>query len=67
VDKYIVFVLVFLVAGMVIAIISIPPRYELFYIMLGGAIAAVVYDTIQNRKKRKGGVDSRKQKKITKK
>ena len=52
-DKYLVIVLMFLVAGMIIAVTREPFLPALFYTMLGGAILVIVYTTMKGRKERK--------------
>jgi 4-hydroxybenzoate polyprenyltransferase len=49
-DKYLVVVLIFLIAGMGIAITKQPPVLPLFYAMLGGAIIVILYSSRKNRK-----------------
>lgn len=49
-DKYLVVVLMFLIAGMGIAITKEPPMLPLFYTMLGGAIIVIIYSARKNRK-----------------
>ena len=51
-DKYLLVVLVFLVAGMGIAITKDPPIIPLFYAMLAGAIAVIFYTSYKARKER---------------
>lgn len=49
-DKYLIVVLVFLVAGMGIAITKSPPVLPLFYTMLAGAIGIIMYSAWRARK-----------------
>lgn len=49
-DKYLIVVLMFLIAGMGIAITKEPPVLPLFYVMLGGAIIVIIYSARKNRK-----------------
>ncbi len=49
-DKYLLFVLMFLIGGMVIGISQAPPRLELFYGGLAGAVIIIAYSTMKNRK-----------------
>lgn len=48
-DKYLVVILMFLIAGMGIAITKQPPVLPLFYAMLGGAIIVILYSAKKNR------------------
>ncbi|HSF28261.1 MAG TPA: hypothetical protein VD699_05025 [Nitrosopumilaceae archaeon] len=50
-DKYLIVILVFLIAGMGIALVG--NRIPIFYILLGGAIIMILYDARQKRKDRK--------------
>lgn len=49
-DKYLVVVLVFLIAGMGIAITKDPPVLGLFYAMLAGAIIIIIYSAMKSRR-----------------
>lgn len=49
-DKYLIVVLVFLIAGMGIAITKSPPVLPLFYAMLAGAIAVIMYSSWRARR-----------------
>jgi len=49
-DKYLLFVLVLLIAGMGISITRESPRYLEFYGMLSGAIIVILYSSIKSRK-----------------
>jgi len=53
VDKYLLIVLMFLIAGMGIAIIRDPPVLGLFYTMLAGAITIIIYGSIKTRRERR--------------
>ncbi len=64
VDKYALVLLIFLIGGMIIGITQVPPRLELFYAGLAGAVIIIIYSAIQNRRehqrelrreRRKGG------------
>jgi len=48
VDKYLLVVLILLVAGM--GIMAIQDRWLEFYAMLGGAIIVIIYSSMKNRK-----------------
>lgn len=52
-DKYLLVVLMFLIAGMGIAITKDPPELILFYIMLGGSIVVIMYGSLKSRYDRK--------------
>ena len=49
-DKYILVLLIFMVAGMVIGISQTPPHLILFYASLAGALILIAYTTIKNRR-----------------
>ena len=49
-DKYLLIVLMFLIGGMVVGITQVPPRLELFYGGLAGAIIIIIYATMKNRR-----------------
>ena len=51
-DKYLLIVMILLVGGMVIGITQVPPRLELFYGGLAGAIIIIAYATHKNRRER---------------
>lgn len=51
-DKYLLIVLMFLIAGMIIAITRDPFLPGLFYSMLGGAILVIIYSARKSRKER---------------
>lgn len=52
-DKVLLIILMFLVAGMIIAATSEPFNVGLFYAMLGGAIVILVYTMMKGRKERR--------------
>lgn len=56
-------VLVFLIAGMGIAITRDPPVIVMFYTMLGGAVFVIIYSAMKDRKSRRDINRSRKSKK----
>ena len=56
-------VLVFMIAGMGIAITKDPPVLSLFYVMLSGAIGIIIYSAMKNRR----SADREKQKRKFKK
>jgi len=62
-DKYLLIVLMFLIAGMGIAIIQKPPVIPMFYAMLGGAVFVLLYSAMKERKERKSINKRRKSKK----
>ncbi|MBI3253393.1 MAG: hypothetical protein HYZ56_01515 [Nitrosopumilales archaeon] len=62
-DKYLIIVLIFLIAGMGIAITQKSPVIPMFYAMLGGAVFVILYSAMKNRKERKNINRSRKSKK----
>ncbi len=49
-DKYFLVVMIMLVGGMVIGITQTPPRLELFYGGLAGALILIAYTTAKNRR-----------------
>lgn len=51
VDKYLLIVLMFLIAGMGIMIIQ--AKYVFFYAMLAGAIIVIIYSSLKTRKEQK--------------
>ena len=63
-DKVLLIILMFLIAGMIIAITRDPFIPGLFYSMLGGAIVIIVYGAMKSRKERK---ELRRQKRRSKK
>jgi len=50
-EKYLIIILAFLIAGMGIALVG--NRITIFYILLGGAIIMILFDAKQKRKERK--------------
>jgi len=52
VDKYLLIILMFLVAGMIIAATSDPFNIGLFYSMLGGSIVIMIYAAMKDRKEK---------------
>ncbi|MDH3677877.1 MAG: hypothetical protein OEQ12_06200 [Nitrosopumilus sp.] len=62
-DKYLLVVLIFLIAGMGIAITRTPPQYQLFYSMLAGAIIVILYSSFKTRKLRQEETRKRRSKK----
>jgi len=52
VDKYLLVVLIFLIAGMGIAITRDPPQIFMFYSMLAGAIGVILYSSYKTRKEK---------------
>ncbi len=52
-DKYLVIVLMFLIAGMIIAVTKEPQVWGLFYSMLAGAIIVIFYSSWKNKKEQK--------------
>lgn len=52
-DKYLLIVLMFLIAGMIIAVTRDPFQPGLFYSMLAGAIIVIVYGAWKSRKEQK--------------
>lgn len=63
VDKYLMVVLVFLIAGMGIAVTRAPPQYLMFYSMLAGAIGVILYSSFKARKQRQEENKKRRSKK----
>lgn len=53
VDIYLLIILMFLIAGSIIAITSDPPVIGLFYSMLGGSIIIIIYVAMKSRKEQK--------------
>ncbi|MGI0064060.1 MAG: hypothetical protein ACREAJ_00555 [Nitrosopumilaceae archaeon] len=49
-DKYLLIILMFMIAGMTIAVTRKPPELGLFYTMLGGAIIIIIYGAMKNRR-----------------
>ncbi len=52
-DKYLLIILMFMVAGMIIAATSDPFNVGLFYAMLGGSLVILLYTMMKGRKERK--------------
>ena len=52
-DKYLLIILTFLIAGMIIAVTRAPFSPGLFYSMAAGAIIVVVYSSWKSRKEQK--------------
>jgi len=53
VDKYLLVVLMFLIAGMGIVLVQKNPFWPMFYAMIVGIIIIVLYSSLQGRKERK--------------
>jgi len=49
-DKYLLIILMFMIAGMIIAVTREPFIPGLFYAMLGGAIIIIIYGSMKNRR-----------------
>ncbi|MGQ0376148.1 MAG: hypothetical protein ACT4OW_01420 [Nitrososphaerota archaeon] len=62
-DKYLIMVLMFLIAGMGIAVTRDPPVIVMFYTMLGGAVFVIIYSAMKDRKTRKDLNKNRRSKK----
>ena len=52
-DKYLLIIMMFMIAGMIIAVTRVPAVLGLFYAMLGGAIIIVIYGAMKNRREYK--------------
>jgi 4-hydroxybenzoate polyprenyltransferase len=52
-DKYLLIILMFMIAGMIIAVTRAPFIPGLFYAMLGGAIIIIIYGSMKNRREHK--------------
>ncbi|HSB50699.1 MAG TPA: hypothetical protein VLC72_05165 [Nitrosopumilaceae archaeon] len=52
-DKYLLIVLMFLIAGMIIAVTKEIPEWGLFYSMLAGALIVIFYSSWKGRKEQK--------------
>ena len=50
VDKYLLIILMFLVAGMIISVTREPFVPGLFYAMLAGSIVIIIYGAMKNRR-----------------
>jgi len=53
VDKYLLVVLMFLIAGMGVVLVQKNPFWPMFYAMIVGIIIIVLYSSLQGRKERK--------------
>lgn len=53
VDKYLIVILMFLVAGMIISITREPQILGLFYAMIVGSIIIILYSAMKSRKEQK--------------
>lgn len=53
VDKYLIIILMFLVAGMIISITREPQILGLFYSMVAGSIIVILYSAMKSRKEQK--------------
>jgi 4-hydroxybenzoate polyprenyltransferase len=49
-DKYLLIILMFMIAGMIIALTRDPFEFILFYASLGGAIIIIIYSSMKNRR-----------------
>ena len=63
-DKYLIVILIFLVAGMLIATTRSPFIPLLFYSMLGGALIILIYGIMKSRKEKR---EKRREKRRSKK
>lgn len=63
-DKYLLIILMFLIAGMIIAVTSDPFVPGLFYSMLGGSIIIIIYGAMKSRKEQR---DKRRERRKSKK
>ena len=63
-DKYLLVILIFLIAGMLIAATSSPFVPGLFYSMLGGALFLLIYGIMKSRKEKR---EKRREKRRSKK
>lgn len=52
-DRILLIVLMFLLAGMAIAITRKPTDIVMFYAMLGGAISVILYSAMKDKKTRR--------------
>ena len=52
-DKILLIILMFLVAGMIIAATSEPFNVGLFYAMLGGSLVIIIYGMMKSRREQK--------------
>ena len=62
-DKYLLVVLAFLIAGMGIGITFFSPQYVLFYSMLAGALIVIFYSSYKTRKQKQKERKERRSKK----
>ena len=62
-DKYLLVVLAFLIAGMGIGITRDPPQFILFYSMLAGALIVIFYSSYKTRKQKQKERKERRSKK----
>ena len=51
-DKYLLIILMFMIAGMIIAATSDPFNQGLFYAMLAGAVVIIIYTAMKERKEK---------------
>jgi uncharacterized integral membrane protein len=63
-DKYLLIILMFLIAGMGIGVTRSPPEFGLFYSMLAGALIIIIYGAMKSRKEQK---EKRREKRRSKK
>lgn len=49
-DKYHIVIMIFLLAGMGITITRDPPQIALFYVMVGGVVAVILYNAVKTRR-----------------
>lgn len=49
-DKYLMIMMIFFIAGAGIGITRDPPQHLLFWAMIGGAITIVIYNAMKTRK-----------------
>ena len=52
-DKYLLIILMFMIAGMVIAVTREPPVFGLFYSMLAGALIVIIYSAMKNKREQR--------------
>ena len=53
VDNFLLIILMFVIAGMIISVTEQPFRPGLFYSMLAGALIIIIYGTMKSRKEKK--------------
>ena len=63
-DKYLLIIMMFMIAGMLIATTRVPFIPELFYSMLGGALFIIIYGMMKSRKEKR---EKRREKRRSKK